>query len=155
MGRMYTAVLSATSIGSAADLLWFQSSSLTCTIVHEIKVSQEAGETSEQLPIAVIYATTSNAAQGQSITPTPVNPGDPAFAGLVRAAVSTLSTVYKPVWRDGQNVINGWHFLPTPETRPILSPTNSGNGRMAVQLPNAPAAALTISAYAVLEEIGG
>ena len=57
--------------------------------------------------------------------------------------------------RQSQNIINGWHYLPTPEDRIVLSPTAGTAGRLVIKLDAAPAAALVISGWVIIEEIGG
>ena len=155
-GRMYTAVLSATSISSAAELFWVQANSLGVIIVHEIKITQEVASLNAQLPILLTRTVNSHSALGTAATPNPLVFGDAAFGGVVRTNISTISAPTFQMWREGQNVLNGWHYLPTPESRPIIAPVTVGSasGRFAVDLTTAPPVALTISGILVLEEIG-
>ena len=156
MGRMYKSIIDAISVTSASDLWWMQCSSIAATIIHEVKVSQDAGETSEQLPLMIFRTVTDQSAEGTANTPNPDNYSDTAFNGIMRTDISSPLAAEGPLlWRDSQNVLNGWHYLPTPETRPIISPTTSESGRLAVKLDAAPGSALTFSGYMVLEEIGG
>jgi len=151
MGRLYTAVLSGTSVSVASDLLFIQPSSIAGFTIHEVKVSQDASTTSTQLPVAIIRTAQSFSALGTSITPQNLLDGNTVvFGGIVRGATGSASTVLATLWRDSQNIINGWHYLPTPETRITVSAVTSS--RIAIQFPTAPAAALTVSAIIVLEE---
>lgn len=157
MGRMYSAVLDAVSVSAVADLFFLAAPTDAVVVVHEIKISQDAGETSEQLPLMVFRTTTDNSAVGTANTPNPLQVGDPAFGGTVRTNITggSLSAETTLLWRDSQNVLNGWHYLPTPETRPVLSPIAGTAGRLSIKLDAAPTAALTFSGYVIFEEIGG
>ena len=155
-GRMYTAVLSATSVSSAAELFWVQANSLGSVIIHEIKITQEVASLNQQLPLLITRTVNSHSALGTAATPNPLAGGDAAFGGVVRTNISTISAPTFQLWREGQNVLNGWHYLPTPESRPIMAPVTVGSasGRLAVDFPTAPSVALTISGVIVFEEIG-
>ena len=155
MGRIYYAVLDALSVSSLTDLYWIGSPTDAITVIHEVKVSQEVSETSEQLPLMVFRTATDNSGQGSALTPSPTETGYAAYGGTVRTNVFSISAETTDIWRDAQNVLNGWHWLPTPEERVVLSPTAGTAGRLAVRLDVVPAVALTVSGYVVLEEIGG
>ena len=153
MGRMYTAVLDGVSVSAVADLFWIAAPSDACVVIHEINITQDTSETSEQLPLNVFRTATDNAAQGTANTPNPLDVGSPAFGGTVRTIITggSLSAETTMLVRESQNILNGWSILPTPECRIVLSPS----GRLAVKLDAAPAAALPISGRIVFEEIGG
>jgi len=153
MGRMYTAVIDGISVSAVADLFWLAAPADACVVVHEIVVTQDTSESSEQLPLNVFRTATDNSGNGTANTPAPLEVGDPAFGGTVRTNITggSLSAETTMLHRESQNILNGWHILPTPECRIVLSPS----GRMAVKLDAAPSAALPISARIVFEEIGG
>lgn len=155
-GRMYTAVMSATGISSATELFWFQASSLNVVVIHEIKVTQEVASLNAQLPLLITRTVNSHSALGTALTPRPLLPAAGAWDGVLRTNISTISTPSQYLWREGQNVLNGWHYLPTPESRPILAPVTVGSdsGRLAVDLPIAPSITLSLSAVVIFEVIG-
>lgn len=154
MGRKYTALMDATSVAAVCELFFLAAPSDAVVVVHEIVVTQDTSEDSEMLPINVFRTATDQAAKGTSNTPAPLESGDAAFGGTVRTNIltaETFATETTPLFRQSQNVLGGWHWLPTPETRPVLSPS----GKLCVKLDAAPVAALPISGYIVFEEIGG
>lgn len=157
MGMLYTAVMDAVSVSAAADLFWIGAPADSIVIIHEIRVTQAAQETSEQLNLKIFRTTTDQSAVGTSITPNPLEVGFAAAGSTVRSNITggSLSTISTLLWEDSQNLINGWHYLPTPEIRIILSPTAGTAGRLAVRLATAPAAAITVTATITFEEIGG
>ena len=83
-----------------------------------------------------------------------VTEGDPAFGGTVRSNIltaETFATETTMLLHLSQNVLAGWDYLPTPETRIDISP-----GLMVVvKLDAAPTAALAFSGQIIFEEIGG
>jgi hypothetical protein len=161
MGRMYTATMSAISVSAIAELFVIMAPADSVVVIHEICITQDTSETSEQLPLHIFRTATDQSAKGTSITPTPLNTGDAAFGGTVRSNIltgSTFATVTTLLMRQSQNILNGWHILPTPECRIVLSPGVSGTttgANLVIKLDTAPTAALPISGYVVFEEIGG
>ena len=158
MGRMYTAPLDAVSVAAVCELWFIAAPTDAVVVIHEVVITQDTSETSEQLPIRIFRTTTDQSAKGTGITPAPLQPGDAAFGGVVRSNILTAETFAAETTMlecQSQNVINGWHFLPTPETRIYLSPTAGVASRLCIKLDVAPAAALPISGYVILEEIGG
>lgn len=154
MGRRYTAALDALSVSAVCELFNVIAPADAVVAIHEVLITQDAGETSEQLPVRIFRTATDQSAKGSANTPAPLEVGDAAFGGTVRTNVltaETFATETTMLFCQSQNVLNGWHWLWTPETRPILSPS----GKLCIKLDAAPAAALTFSGYVVFEEIGG
>jgi hypothetical protein len=154
MGRKYTCPINALSVSAICELLFISAPSDAVVLLHELVITQDTSETSEQLPLRIFRTATDQSAKGASITPAPLEAGDAAFGGTVRSniiAAATLATETTMLLCEAQNVLNGWHYLPAPEDRIVISPS----GRLVVKLGTAPAAALPISGYAIIEEIGG
>ena len=158
MGRVYSATTQAVAISAAADLWEILTPGDLCIVLHEIKVTQssEAGDAqSEQLRTSIRRVTGSptSGSSGSTPTPTPLNFTDTASSCTVEAnntsqlSGGTNAVLYEECW----NVMNGWHYLPTPECRIVFSPAQ----RLLVELEAAPADAVTISSTIVYEEIGG
>jgi hypothetical protein len=151
---MYTAPLDGVSVAAVCELFFIAAPADAVVLLHEVVITQDTSETSEQLPINIFRTATDQAAKGTSNTPAPLAAGDPAFGGVVRTNIltaETFATETTMLFRQSQNVLGGWHWLWTPETRPVISPS----GRVVIKLDAAPAAALPISGYVVFEEIGG
>ena len=154
MGRMYTAVMDAQAVAAVCELFYLKAPTDAVVVLHEVLVSQDAVEVSEMLPVNIFRTATDQSAKGTANTPAPLASGDAAFGGTARTTIlasETLATETTSLFRQAQNVLNGWHWLWTPETRPALSP---GTG-LCVKLDAVPAASLTFSGYVVFEEIGG
>lgn len=155
MQRMYSAVFEAISVSAVQDFFELTAPSTAVVCVHEVHITQDAGETSEQLPIHLIRvpATVTSGSGGASVTPRKMMTGSPAAASTVErnnTTVATTSGTLEVLRRQGDNVLNGWHWVFTPETRLWLAPS----GVLVVRLATAPGAALTMSGEIVFEEVG-
>jgi hypothetical protein len=153
MGRVYAIVLDALSVNAVTDLVYVKPHATKGFWVHEVLVTQDTSETSEQLPLNIFRTSTDNAAQGSAGAANPLDPGDAAFGGTVRTGITgaNLAAETSMLRRESQNVLGGWHYLPSPEVRPFFS--GGGNG-LVVKLDAAPSAALPISVTVVIEEVG-
>lgn len=154
MGRMYSAVLDAVSVAAVCELFFIEAPTDMVLRIHEIKITQDTSETSEQLPLNIFRTATDQGAKGTAVTPAPLSIGDTASTALIRSnilAAATLATETTMLLRESQNILNGWHILPTPECRIDISP----GAYICVKLDEAPTAALPISGYVIFEEIGG
>jgi hypothetical protein len=152
-GQIYYAVLDGTSVSAICDLFYIKPPSSRAVVIHEVVVTQETSETSEQLPLKLFRTATDNSAQGSANTPAKGSPGFASAASTVRTVITggNLATETEVLSVEGQNVLGGWAFLPTPEMRPVLAP--GGNG-FVVKLKTAPTGAIPISGRMVFEEIG-
>jgi len=154
MSRMYVASLDALSVAAVCELFYIAAPADAVVRVHEIKITQDASETSEQLPLRVFRTATDQAAKGTANTPAPLSIGDTAFGGTVRTNIltaETFATETTMLLSEAQNILAGFHILPTPETRIDLSPSS----KLVVKLDAAPTGTLTVSGYMIFEEIGG
>jgi hypothetical protein len=155
MPRIYTAVFEAVSVSAAQDFFELTAPATAVVAVHEVHITQDAAETSEQLPVRLIRvpATVTSGSGGTSPTPRKTMTGNPAAAATVEANNTTLATTsgtLEVLRRQGDNVLNGWHWIFTPEARLYLAPS----GVLVVRLATAPGAALTMSGEICWEEIG-
>jgi len=149
---MYAAVFDGISVDAIADLFYLKPPSTRAVIIHEIRITQETSETSETLPLKLFRTATDNSAQGTGNTPATLG-ADGTVASTVRTLITgaNLSAETTLLRVESENVLGGWHYLPTPENRIHIVP--GGNG-FAVKLKTAPAAALTLDGVMVFEEVG-
>ena len=147
IGRMYSASFGGVSVSAAQDLIQVKSGSGKVTFIHEVVITQDTSETSEQLPFQLHRVSTDGTGGG---TPqvAELDPGDAPFAGTVEVNNTSRGTAGSVLRREGTNVLAGIHWLFTPPTRPVIPP----EGLMVVGLEAAPAAALTMSGTILLEE---
>ena len=153
MGLMYSAVFEEVAATAAQDLFEIVAPSDAAVIIHECRISQstDAGDSeSEQLNILVHRGTTSGSG-GTSVTARPFQVGFPAAGSTVEANNTTQGTEGNFILSECFNVMAGWIWTPTPEARPVLSPS----GRLIIELQTAPSDSITISGTLIFEEIGG
>ena len=115
----------------------------------ELHVTNEASETSEQLPFAIYRATTN----GGSSTPATISkrdPGDAAFTGSATYALSSIATKDAILDRQAINVLTGYHFVPSKKSRPVISSAY----RLVCRLEAAPDSPLTLSVSATVRVYG-
>src|SRR3990170_9110579 len=84
MGRIYTAVMDAQAVAAVCELFYIAAPTDAVVVIHEVKITQDASETSEQLPLNIFRTATDQSAKGSANTPNPHQIGDPAFGGVVR-----------------------------------------------------------------------
>lgn len=149
MGRKYAVTLSA-SISGAGDLIEVASPSDAITILHGFEFTQSTDVDSEQLRGTLSRASTSGSG-GSTATPRPLEVGDAAYGGVVETQNGTPAGTLTTIHTFGFNVLNGYQWLPTPELRPMLSPS----GIAVLRLETVPADALTVEITLWLEEVGG
>jgi hypothetical protein len=68
---MYTAVIDATAVAAVCEIFYIKSPADAVTRIHEIFISQDTSETSEQLPLNIFRTATDQAAKGTANTPNP------------------------------------------------------------------------------------
>ncbi len=154
MGRIYTVIIDALAVAAIEEIFFIAAPADSVVVIHEVSITQDTSETSEQLPLNIFRTATDQSAKGTAATPHPMHVGDAAFGGVVRTgivAADTLATETLPMFRQSQNQLNGWHILWTPETRPVISPS----AFLCIKIDVAPSASIPVSGYVTFEEIGG
>jgi hypothetical protein len=149
MGRMYTATVDAISVSAAKDLLRISAPSDAIVRLWEVRITQDASETSEQLPFQIHRGNSDGT--GTSLTLRPTSPGDAAFGGTAVYDLSADTTVDHVLVREGINVLTGFQWAPTMEGGVLVA---APSGRLVVRLDAAPTAALTFNVWALVEELG-
>lgn len=150
MGRMYSVTFEEVAVSAVQDLFEINAASDSAVIVHGIEISQSSDTDSEQLNVLIHRGSTSGSG-GSTPTPAPLEIGDSAFGGTCEANNTSQSTEGTILHSAAFNVLNGWVWWPTPECRPVISPS----GRLIVELQTAPGDELTMSGTIYIEEVGG
>lgn len=160
MGRMFSARFEGVAVSVAQDIFSLGSPTSGIGLLHEIRVGQDSdvGDAGEIMEIIrIITGNTTVGSGGTAPTAIPFQLGD-APTVTVRAndttEVSAGTSVIKlsDVW----NVRVPWLYVPTPETRIHFGELIAGTTTfLAVQLPNVPASAITMSGTIIFEEILG
>jgi hypothetical protein len=159
-GRVAAVNLPATN---AFDVFELVAPADSTVVIHSIVFGQSGtadfGDAqAEGLPMELLRAsgTTTSGSGGSTPTPAPHSFGDPAFGGTLEASNTTVLVVntgaLTTIRSEAFNVQAGYQYLPTPEERIILSPSQS----LVVRIPVGPADAIaTTYATITFEECGG
>ena len=154
MGRIYEISFQNVSISATQDLFNIAATSGMAFALHEIQLGQITQTSVENLQISLrrFTATVTNGSGGGAATPQKHTSGDAAATVTARindtvvATTNGTATVIRP---DTFSLLNGYFYLPAPEDRIIIAPSQN----LIIRLDSAPAAARTMSGSAVIEEL--
>lgn len=148
MGRMYSIIMDAATVAAAQDLISVTAAADKALVLHELNVTQEASETSDT-GVVQIHRASGTLGAGSAATPRPLDTGDAAMGGTVLTNLTTDETEGNVLMRRAWNVLAGFHWLPTPESRIVVP----GQGILVVRSDIAISSA-TVTAELVVEEFG-
>ena len=160
MGRRYTAVFSSVAVTAQQDFFEIAAPADAIVVVHEWELSQssEVGDAMEEgLAIRVVRGAGAVTSGSGGTTPTAqaIEDGDAAFGGTVEANNTTKmvagSGALDQLAAYNWNIRVPFQKIYTPETRPVISPSN----RLTIELGTTPADSITVSGTITFEEIGG
>jgi hypothetical protein len=160
MGRLHIAEFGDVAITAAQDFFEIGAASTGIIRIHEVAVFQttDVGDAAEEiLELEFVRGdgTVTSGTGGSTVTPQPIDNGDTAPAATVEANNTTRMVVGTGVLdaygKIGWNVRIPFEKVWTPETRPIITPSD----RWTFSLNDAPADSITCSGTVVFEEIGG
>lgn len=144
------------AVSAIQDLFEIVAGANSVVIIHACFISQESEEADaqdEMLRVTWTRAHTTSGSGGSGVNANPLDSGDQADEASVEANNTTQATGGSPlvIHAEAFNVRAGWAYIPTPEARIVLSPEE----RLVLELPVAPADAMTASGTLIFEEIGG
>lgn len=154
MSRFYSIQFNNVSISAAQDLFSVLATSGMAFKLCEFQLSADASTTTSQLRLSIkrLPATVTVGSGGASCTVNPMSSTNAAATVTARSndtSRATTNGTAATLFSASINVLNGWQFLPPPEYRPVIAPSQALVCGMEV----APSAATVFDAYAVLEEI--
>ena len=152
-GRVYSISFDNIAVSTAQDLFEIATPATTGIALHGLMVAQSSDygdAAAEGLRILVIRgATTTGTAT--SVTPVSRMAGTGASVCTCKRNSTVAATGGTPVnvHADAFNVQAGYQLWWTPETQPVVAPSS----RVVINLPAAPADAITVSATLIFEEM--
>lgn len=159
MGRKFTVQFDNVAVSAAQDFFEIITGASQCLRLLSAFIGQssDAGDASaEMLRVLLKRASGSYTTGSGGSTPTPA-PHDfvsPAYGSTVRANSTTAAVVgtgaLTTLAAETFNVQAGWYYTPTPDEWIEINPSQA----IIINLPGAPADALTMSGRAVFEVIG-
>ena len=151
--HIYTVSFTEVTVSALQDLVQMLASSTVPIRIYSVKIGQtsDAGDAeAELLPVQLSRSDmTINGSGGSSATPAKHSPGSSAAATVCEINNTTQSTVTTVIVSDVFNVQAGWVYLPPPEERITILPTEG----FIVELLVAPDDSLTMSGSVTFEEI--
>jgi hypothetical protein len=140
------------TVSAVQDLIEIVAPADAVVLIHEVHISQSsdgASADSEMLQTTVVRGFTVSGSGGGSATVTPLETGQPAAGGTYERNNTTQATTSGvTVFASAFNVLNGFVHIFDPPV--AVSPSQ----RCVITL-SAPADALTLSANALIDELGG
>jgi hypothetical protein len=157
MYTMYSCSFTAQGITANQDLFELIVPSSKIAVIHEIRVGQtsDTGDAAEEILLITLKrgvgSTSGSSGSVAAATPVKLETGS-ATAGCTFDANNTTKMTSGTITNIAQltwNVRGEFIFLPTPEARPIMAPSE----RFAVELA-APSDSITTHATLLFEEVG-
>lgn len=154
MGRLYTVQFTNVAITAAQDLINITATANMALAVHSIELGQKTltAWEAKEVTFKRFPATVTAGSGGTAPTPQKINNGDPAATFTARVNDTTNMTTNATavtIWARTWEFLNGFFWMPAPEERPILAPSQG----MALALGTAPSASMTCSGYMLVEEL--
>jgi hypothetical protein len=150
---MYSASFEEVAVTAIQDLFQILAPADSVVLLHALLLSQstDAGDTeSEQLPV-LIHRGSTDGSGGSTPTPTPLHLGDTAAGTVVEANNTTQGTEGPFIHAEAFNVMAGLAIWWTPETRPVISPSDL----LHIELQVAPVDSINMNGTIYFEELGG
>lgn len=156
MGLMYSLQFTGVAVTAQQDFFEYTAPADAVAIIHSINVTQttdykDAEE--EILSVLLKRGATTTGSGGTTPTLQPTEFGFPAAGGVgkvnntTKATAGTIATLHADAW----NIRGPFTWLPTPEIRIVLSPSQ----RFTVELATTPTDSITCNGTMYIEEIGG
>jgi hypothetical protein len=152
MGRIYTGTFSGVSSAAVLDLIEVQADPGQILVVHSIEISQlaDVGDAEEEMIHLRWSNNTGSGSSGSAGTLQPILVGDPAAQAAFEYGNTTQATGGTILFNWYWNIRVPFHQIWTPETRPILAPSDFGT----LSVEAAPSDSLTYAGNIMVEEIG-
>jgi hypothetical protein len=153
---IYSVTFSSVAVTAQQDFFEYTAPADAIVLIHSVELTQstDVGDSAaEGLAILHKRGATTSGSGGSAPTPAPLEFGFAAAGGAAEVNNTTKATGGTIVTLHSSNWIiqSPYLWLPTPEMRHILSPSQ----RYTIELATTPADSITVSGTMVLEEIGG
>jgi hypothetical protein len=150
---MYSATFEEVAATAAQDLFQILAPADSVVVLHSLYISQssDAGDAESEMLNVLIHRGSTNGSGGSTPTPTPLHLGDAAAGTVVEANNTSQGTEGTIIHAESFNSMAGLQIVWTPETRPIISPSDL----LHIEMQTTPADSLTMSGTVYFEELGG
>lgn len=152
MARRFSIQGNYSSVTAAQDCLRITGPTNGLLRLIELHITNDADETSEMLPVSLYRASDNGTGTAAAYQNLEQNTQDSAgaiagFSAAYNLSGATTKSPSTPIVREAINILSGFHYVPVPESRPIIS----AGGRLVARLETAPTNSLSLSVYAIVE----
>lgn len=154
MRGVYRASIKITGVTTAKTLLYITTPSTAVIEILSARVTDTNEDTSEQIQAELNRISSLGTPTGTSVTPKPTEEGSAASGvtckGNITVSEPTYDSAGDEIANHGANKLGGWEYVPLPEERIIVKPSDS----VGLRLIDAIANSSTIVAEITFREIG-
>lgn len=149
--RKYSVGITATSIAALGDLVSITAPATMAIMLTRAWVTQGSTVVSEQNLVVLQRTSTDNTTGATTLTPRPMEVGDPASSTTCRTTPTAPNTLTgDPIEHEGFNWVSGFLWVPAPEERIIIPPS----GHLVLRLVSNPGVAKIVDAGVNFIELG-
>lgn len=155
MRGVFRAVDTISGVTTAKTLIYLTAPADAVLEILSARITCQDEDTSEQIMAELNRISSLGTPTATTITPKPTEEGSAAFGGTAKANVTASEPTYDDesaaIASGGANKLAGWEYVPLPEERPIISPSDN----VGLRLIDAVANSSDLTAEIVFREIGG
>ena len=155
MRGVFRLVDSITGVTTAKTLLYLTVPSDAVVEILSARITCQDEDTAEQIMAELNRIDVLGSPTAVSVTAKPTEEGSAAFGGSCYSNVTASEPTYDDetdaIASGGANKLAGWEYVPLPEERPIISPSDSVGLRLVEDIANSS----DLTAEIVFREIGG
>lgn len=153
MRGVYRLVDTISSVTTAKTLLYIETGTKPIEILSA-RVTCQDEDTSEQIMVELNRIATLGTPTATTITPKPTEEGSAAYGGTCKSNVTASEPTYDgesdAIASGGANKLAGWEYVPLPEERVIVGPSDDVGLRLIDDIANSS----NLTAEIVFREIG-
>lgn len=153
MRGVYKLQSNISSVTTSKTLAYISTASTRPIEIYRVTVTSLDETTSEQMEIMLNRISTLGTPTATTVTPKPLEEGSNAFGGTCKVNVTANEPTYDQttdsICYKGENKVSGWEYVPLPEERPIILPSDN----VGLKLMNTITSS-TLSIEVVFREIG-
>ena len=154
MRGVYRAVDTISAVTTAKTLLYLTTPSDAVIEILSARITAQDEDTSEQIMAELNRITTLGTPTATTITPKPTEEGSAASGCTCKSNVTASEPTYDgesdAIASGGANKLAGWEYVPLPEERPVIKPSDN----VGLRLIDAIANSSDLTAEIVYREIG-
>jgi hypothetical protein len=153
-GRFYSIPITDVAVSASQDLINITATSAMAFKLWRVELGQRTLTAWEAKTLRIIRfpATVTAGSGGTTATINKMNFGDPTATVTARindtTPMTTSGTSAVLLQREWE-FLNGFIWVPMPDERPVIAPSQGA----AINLPTAPSASMTVSGFALIEEL--